>query len=253
MASIEIENDFFQCRQENDCALITTKEGAKGIFTTVGLKEEMIATLKAIEDLPDIKGIALIYSSQYQGDAEYKLFFQKVLEDRSVDGQDRASMRFRTAVIQFYKIIIKYPKPIVVGMNGNIGPDSLGLSLVCDVRIATEKANFMNPNIHMGFPPSALLSFFLVQSLGSVRATELMLTKTKFSPHEALDLGLITQLASEEDIENTCIGKLKELSELPSHAIIETRNLFHSDVSVIEKHLDKFSKSSIRSLYKMQS
>jgi enoyl-CoA hydratase/carnithine racemase len=80
-----------------------------------------------------------------------------------------------------------------------------------------------------------------------------MLTKTKFSPHEALDLGLITQLASEEDIENTCIGKLKELSELPSHAIIETRNLFHPDVSVIEKHLDEFSKSSIRSLYKMQS
>ena len=169
MSSIETDNDFYKCYQEKDYAVISAKKGAKGILTKVGLKEKMISTLKNIENLPEIKGIAVIYTDQYQDDAEYLRFLSEMLSNKSVDGKEHNSMRYRAAIIQFYKIILNYPKPIAVGMNGNIGPDSLGLSFACDVRIATEKTIFMNPDIQMGFPPSALLSFFLVQSLYLLR------------------------------------------------------------------------------------
>jgi hypothetical protein len=59
MSTIDVTNDTFTCDQEDDLAVITVLAGAKILSTTVGGKEDLMGTLKIIEEDPQIKGVAI--------------------------------------------------------------------------------------------------------------------------------------------------------------------------------------------------
>jgi enoyl-CoA hydratase/carnithine racemase len=253
MNSIDVKNDIFTCRQDDDLAVIKLLKGAKKILTTVDSKEDLMSVLETIKESHKIKGMAILYSDKYSGNTEFKRFLRESIEEKPHEVGRRYTMTYKSAIIQFLKIISKYPIPIIGGMNGDIGPDSFGLNLAFDLRIATERTIFFNPNLQLGFPPSALLSFYFVRSLGSPKATELMLTKSELSSQEALDLGLITQIVSAEDLEYTCLKKLRELSTIPNHALVEARRILQPSIDEIRNHIDAGFEGSLRSLYKMKA
>jgi len=198
MTSIDVENEFFACRQEDDVAVIKPMKGAKNVFTKIDLKEDMMSLFESIRVSKGIKGVVILYSDQYPGNAEHKRMLLESIETKEFED----TAQFSIAFIQFLEIIREYPKPIIGGLNGGIGPDSFGLSLAFDLRIATNNTTFHNPNLQLGIPPFPLLSFFFVQSLGSPKATELLLTKSEIRSSEAFDLRLIHQVVSPEDLES---------------------------------------------------
>lgn len=251
MTAINVINDSFTCHQVDDMAVLTILEGAQILSTTVSGKENMLAALKAIKDSRQIKGLAVLYSDKYAGDAEYKRFLQKLLKEKHSQNESSYSVTYKSALIQFLKIIYTYPIPIVGGMNGDIGPDTLGINLAFDLRVATDRTSFFHPNLKFGLPPSPPLTFYLVRSLGSYRATELILTKPEFSSQEALDLGLITQVVSVEELERTCLDKLRQLSTIPDHTLVESRRMLQPGIDEVKKFIDAGFEGSVRSLNKL--
>ena len=253
MTSINVTTDFFACRQKDDFVVIEPLKGARKIITKVEAKEEMLSVLDTIRNSPDIKGILILYTEEYPGNAEYKQYLLESLESNMQADKGSYTVTFKSAVIQFLKIIRTSSIPIISGINGDLGPNDFGLILAHDLRIATEKAYFYNPNLELGFPPSALLSFYLSRSLGPAKATEILLTKSKLSSREALDLGLITEVVSEQEFQDKCIERLHDLSTIPSHALIETRQILQPSLDEISKHLDTGLEGFLRSLYKLQN
>lgn len=238
MTSIDMGNDFFTCRQDTDLAIITLLKGAKKLATTVDAKEALLMAFKTIKDSREINGVALIYSDEYSGSTEYRQFLLKILEEKQYHDGRNSTVTYKSAAMQVLETIRTYPKPIVGGMVGDIAPDSLGLNLALDLRIASEGTTYFLPNLQLGFPPSGLLSFYLVRSLGPHRATELMLTKQKFSAQEALDLGLITQIVSPEDLENTCLDKLRQLSTIPDCTLVESRRILQPGLEEVNDYIN---------------
>ena len=114
-----------------------------------------------------------------------------------------------------------------------------------DLRIAAEGTSFFHPNLQFGLPPSPTLSFYLVRSLGVNRATELILTKPRLSSQEVLDLGLITQVVSAEDLENTCLDKLRQLSTIPAYTFVESRRMLQPNMDEVRKYIDAGFQSSL--------
>lgn len=253
MASIDVVNDFFTCRQDGDLAVITLLKGAKKIATTINSKEDLMIVLETIKDSRKIKGVAIIYSDMYPGNTEYRQFLIESFEEKHRYDKSRYIITYKSAILQFLEIIKTYPIPIVGGMSGDIGPDSLGLNLALDLRIATDETNFFHPNLQLGLPPSALLSFYLVRSLGSHRATELMLTKPEFSSQEALDLGLITQRTSAEELERTCLDRLRQLSTIPDHTLIESRRTLQPGTDEVYKYIDAAFEGALRSVHRIKA
>ncbi len=100
---------------------------------------------------------------------------------------------------------------------------------------------------------SGCLSYFLLRNIGRAKTIDLLLTKSTISAVEALDLGLITQLVSEEELEGQCIEKLKEMSNFPSYTISDTRRLLQPDLSEVEKHISATLESSLRNLHLMKA
>ena len=139
-----------------------------------------MSTIKVITDSDKIDGILVIYSDQYSGNAEYRQLVINSLE-KGPEFNRGVSVTYKSALIQLLETIYESPIPIVGGMNGDIGPDSFGLSMAFDLRISSDRSVFFNQNLQIGLPPSPLLSYFLVQSLGSPLATQLTFTRSKLS------------------------------------------------------------------------
>lgn len=253
MSKIDVANDRFTCHIEDDFAVITILEGAKSLSTTVGGKESLMGTLKIIEEDQEIKGVAVIYSDKYLGDVEYKKFLQENLDVKNPNSHSRFVDTYKSAMVQFLQMANTYPKPIVSGMKGNIDPDDFAISLALDFRIATGNACIFHPNLQLGLPPSPLLSFYLVHNFGSQKATELILTKHKITTQDALDLGLITQIVSGEDLKKTCLDKLRQLSTIPRHALVESRRMLQPDMGKLKNYLDIAFEGVVRCLNKMNT
>jgi enoyl-CoA hydratase/carnithine racemase len=251
MTSVNVEHEYFTCQQVEDLALLKINKGAKKLLTSVDSKETIMSVLEKIKDTKTIKGVAVIYSDKYSGHHEYRQLLSNILETETTSTQRNVDL-YRNAISQFLKTIHSYPLPIVSGMNGEIGPDTLGLNLAFDLRIVSNNTIFFSHNLELGFPPSSILSFYLVQSLGSPLATELMLTKNELKPEDLLELRLINKIVSTEDLESTCLHKLRRLVRIPKHALVEARSMLQPNIDEVLKHIDSGLKSSLRSIYKMK-
>jgi enoyl-CoA hydratase/carnithine racemase len=249
MGAIDMTTATFTCHQEDDLAVITILEGAEIVTTTVGGKQDLLEAMKKINAAQQIKGVAVLYSDKYRGDAEYKKFLIESLEGIRSTEKSRFATTYKYAIIQFLERIISFPKPIVGGMEGDIGPTSFAFNLAFDLRISADETKFFFPNLKLGIPPAPLLAHYFVQSLGSFKATELFLTKSALSAQDAFNLGLITQIVSKEKLKKTCLDKLRQLSNLSGNTLVETRRMLQPDMDGLRNYINAGFDGAIRCMY----
>jgi enoyl-CoA hydratase/carnithine racemase len=74
----------------------------------------------------------------------------------------------------------------------------------------------------------------------------------ELKPEDLLELRLINKIVSTEDLESTCLHKLRRLVRIPKHALVEARSMLQPNIDEVLKHIDSGLKSSLRSIYKMK-
>jgi 2-(1,2-epoxy-1,2-dihydrophenyl)acetyl-CoA isomerase len=252
MGAVCIESDVFSCHQLDDLAVLKIRRGAKKILTSVAEKESLFATLETVKAIKEIRGVAIIYSDRYAGNDNYRQLLRESLDNQPITTQ-RRSTTYQSALVQLLKAIYRFPMPIVSGLNGEIGPDTFGLNLATDLRIVSSRTHFFNHNMELGFPPSAILSFYLVQSLGSPAATDLMLTQNTLNPQEVLELKLVNRVVPADALESSCLHALRKLTATAGHAIVEARKLLQPDLDDIVRYIAKGFESALRSVYQNRS
>ena len=103
--------------------------------------------------------------------------------------------------------LYNFPRPTIAAVNGPAIGGGCGLANACDITIAAEKAVFGYPEVKIGFVP-AIVSIFLMTSIGPRKAKDLLLTGRIVSAGEALALGLINAVAG-----NDAVGKGLAIAE----------------------------------------
>jgi len=94
------------------------------------------------------------------------------------------------------------------------------LAAYCDIVIASEKARFGLPQIKMGvFPPLACVYFPRI--VGQKRARELILTGTLITAEEARNIGLVSHVVPDDQLQKKTEDVLAKLRSL-SAAVLET-------------------------------
>jgi 2-oxoglutaroyl-CoA hydrolase len=89
------------------------------------------------------------------------------------------------------------PKPVIVAIDGYCFGAGLELSMACDIRIATARAQFGQPEIRLGMIPGSGGSQRLVRYLGRSRAKYYIMTGERFSAQQAHDWGLVASLVDD--------------------------------------------------------
>jgi methylglutaconyl-CoA hydratase len=106
--------------------------------------------------------------------------------------------------------IDRCPQPVVARIQGPAYGGGVGLACAADIAIASERARFSVSEAKLGILP-AVIGPYLINAVGLRQARRLALTCTSVSAQEALTMGLVPQVASENELDQavqTCIDEL---------------------------------------------
>lgn len=109
--------------------------------------------------------------------------------------------------------IEKMKIPVIAAINGFALGGGCELAMACDIRIASEKAKFGQPECGLGITPGAGGTQRLPRLVGAAKAKELLYTGKILNANEALAIGLINQMTPPEQLMETAISMANEISK----------------------------------------
>lgn len=93
-----------------------------------------------------------------------------------------------------FKQIEWLPQPVIAAINGFALGGGCELAMACDIRIASEKAKFGQPEVTLGIIPGFAGSQRLPRLVGKGKAKELLFTADTIDAQEALRIGLVNKV-----------------------------------------------------------
>lgn len=113
--------------------------------------------------------------------------------------------------IDLFRKIELMEKPVIAAINGFALGGGCELSMACDIRIASEKAKFGQPEVGLGITPGFGGTQRLARIVGIGKAKELIYTGQIIDAQEAYRIGLVNQLVEANDLissAKTMAGKI---------------------------------------------
>lgn len=99
-------------------------------------------------------------------------------------------------------------KPVIAAVNGFALGGGCELCMSCDIRLASEKAKFGQPEVGLGITPGFGGTQRLPRLVGYAKAMELILTAKVIGAAEAKEIGLVSYVYPPEEL----MGKAMELA-----------------------------------------
>ena len=117
-------------------------------------------------------------------------------------------------------------KPVITVVNGVAAGAGLSLAMAGDIRIASSAARFVPAFINIGLVPDSGLSFFLSRILGPAKALEWTASGRLLSAEEALEQGLVSEVAGPDELEPRAAELAAEWAGRPTAALGMYKELF---------------------------
>jgi len=131
---------------------------------------------------------------------------------------------------RFVRAFIHFPKPIVAAVNGPAVGIAATLLGHCDLVYGTETSSLHTPFMQLAQSPEACSSLVFPESMGALKANEMLLLGKKFSAHEALKANLLNDVFSEK--EDAFVEKVfviaRQLASYPPQAVQLSKRLIRN-------------------------
>ena len=89
------------------------------------------------------------------------------------------------------------------------------LALICDLIVASETAEFGQPEITLGIIPGGGGTQRLARAVGKQRAMELVLTGRRFDAHEAERMGIVNQVTGKREWMDAALELAQRVAKRP--------------------------------------
>ncbi|WP_130861723.1 enoyl-CoA hydratase-related protein [Bacilliculturomica massiliensis] len=112
-----------------------------------------------------------------------------------------------------FRKIEKLDKPSIAAVNGFALGGGCELAMSCDMRIASEKAKFGQPEVGLGITPGYCGTQRLARIAGKAKACELILTGKHIKADEALAIGLVNKVVAPEALMDEALALAADIAK----------------------------------------
>jgi enoyl-CoA hydratase len=110
-------------------------------------------------------------------------------------------------------------KPVICAIQGFALGGGCELSLACDIRIASKKARFAQPEVGLGITPGFGGTQRLARLIGESKAKELIFTARIVDAEEALRIGLVNCVVESESLMKETLDLASKIAEQAPMAV----------------------------------
>jgi len=150
---------------------------------------------------PELIGMLLEQFETWDRDPSIHVILLAGIDKAFAAGADIGDMAPRSTIEMYerdqfaaWDRIAKVKKPIVAAVSGFALGGGCELMMMCDVIVASETAQFGQPEINLGVIPGAGGTQRLTRAVGKAAAMDVILTGRFLSADEALKLGLVSRV-----------------------------------------------------------
>ncbi len=162
------------------------------------LMKQLSAALKDIDTDPQIGAVVLTGNERvFSAGADIKEMVQaSPTEVMTLDH------------LAFWDAVANFSKPLIAAVSGFALGGGFELAMNCDIIVASEGAQFGQPEINVGVMPGAGGTQRLSRTVGKFKAMEMILSGSPISAQEALRLGIVNRVVPVE----LYLGEAKRLA-----------------------------------------
>lgn len=212
-------------------ATITLNRPEKLNAFSPGMIRELVRFLREAQDDPGVKAIILTGAGKAfcaGGDVEAMGegagFFR---EDELHPAVKPYSLHIKNTL---WKLIQQVPlalenvdKPVIAAVNGDAIGAGCDLALMCDIRLASERARFSEGYVRLGLVPGDGGAYFLPRLVGVAKALEMLWTGDFVDAGEALKIGLVSKVLPADELKEACFKFAARLARGPALAMSLTK------------------------------
>lgn len=123
--------------------------------------------------------------------------------------------RVRHSPKNIYTLIENLNKPTIAVLHGYVLGGGLELALACDIRLASEGTIFGFPEVTIGVIPAGGGTQRLPRLIGLAKTKELIFTGMRIDAKEALEIGLVNRLFSQEGLWEKSLEMARVIAKNP--------------------------------------
>lgn len=123
-------------------------------------------------------------------------------------------------------------KPMLCAVNGVSVGAGMDMSLMCDIRFASENARFSEGYIKVGIVPGDGGAYYLPRIVGMAKALEMLWTGDFLTAAEAKEVGIVNKVFSSEDLMPKTMEFAERLVNSPTLAIQMIKRAVYQSVNL---------------------
>ncbi len=169
--------------QQERVAILTVNRPDKMNALSEAVRSEMLAHLARIESDAGV-GVAVLTG------AGEKAFIAGA-DIGEFAGRTPFDQRWAMRSPRIFDVMAGYSKPVIAMINGYCLGGGCELAMSCDLRVASERASFGQPEINLGLIPGGGGTQRMPRLIGSGQAMRLILSGDRIAAAEAKEIGLV--------------------------------------------------------------
>ncbi len=233
-------NDHIIVEKNNSVLQITLNRPEKKNALSNEMYEQICQGLIAAKNDPQIRAVLIHSSSE-------NFTSGNDLKDFAAVNQGKMDLT-ELPVVKLINLVVDFDKPLVCAVNGLAVGIGTTLLFHCDSVIAGKSSVFHMPFVPLGLVPEFASSYLFPAIAGRARASHYLLLGEAFGINEADEMGIVSVVCDDEDVNKTALNVCRKLAALPPMTLRSVKRLITPPEQqahlrkVIEKESTVFAK-----------